>query len=177
MSFWDSCLKGNTDNLEERGIVMESLSNFVIVLHNVDSPGRCSDFVRIAVGMGFTNLAITKANAAAATKGVPAAQKLAAQKKINFLYLQDIEDVVELIQPSSIVTIAPPNYGKEIISRDKIKGMSNEKTVVIIGGSDPGLSRKELDRGLALELPVSMDIGTVGTLTLTLYFIREALGE
>lgn len=140
----------------------------IIVFHNVASSKGCTDFVKIAAGMGFKTLVITNAQGSAAQRGLPSAQKLALKEGINFMALADIDDVKELFQPDEIVVVAPPPYGKENIDKDFVSSLKDKRWVAVFGGNDPGLSRKDLAKGDRIAQVPAGDIGSIGMLTLGL---------
>ncbi len=144
-----------------------------VILHNVSSSSKCIDFARIALALGFQNIVITKASGSAATGGVPSAQKLIAQKGGNLFYLQSLEDVKELFELSELFVIAPPGYGEETLTEELAKEIASVKAGIVIGGSDPGLSRKDLETGRAVQLDLKTDPGTIGTTALVLYKVSK----
>lgn len=139
----------------------------IVVMHNVSSANRCAEFVRIAVGLGYKTLVITNAQGSAAQRGIPTAQKLAYKEKANFMALADIQDVIDLFTPEEVVVMAPSPYGKESLSDELIAELTDKKYILVFGGNDPGLSRKDLDSGRSVQLNVG-DIGSIGTISITL---------
>ncbi|MHA2097560.1 MAG: RecB-family nuclease [Candidatus Kariarchaeaceae archaeon] len=140
----------------------------IVVYHNVLSPKGCTDFVKIASGMGFKTLIITHAQGSAAQRGLPAAQKLALKNNVNFMSLLDIDDVKELFQPELVLVIAPVPYGEKNLTEEFLKTIEDKRYVVVFGGNDPGLSRKDLEKGdEIIQIPVG-DLGSIGILTLGL---------
>ena len=153
---------------------MDSKHFPIVILHNVTSANRCSEFVRIAVGLGYKTLIITNAQGSAAQRGIPAAQKLAYKEKANFMALADISDVIDLFSPEEIIVIAPPPYGKQAFDRSFVEGLSDKRVALVFGGSDPGLSRKDLDKGTSVQLNVG-DIGSIGTVAIVLAMFKGAI--
>jgi len=140
----------------------------IVVLHNVASSKTCSEFVKIAAGMGFKTLAITHAQGSAAQRGLPAAQKQAMQNDINFFSLSTVDDIIELLQPETLIVVAPPPYGKKNLDADFVKSLEGKRWVAVFGGNDPGLGRKDLAKGDEIVQVPAGDIGSLGTLTLGL---------
>ncbi|MHA2504180.1 MAG: RecB-family nuclease [Candidatus Kariarchaeaceae archaeon] len=140
----------------------------IVVLHNVASSNSCSEFVKIAAGMGFKTLAITHAQGSAAQRGLPSAQKLAMQNGINFFSLGSLDDVIELLQPETIIVVAPPPYGKKNLDSEFVSTLEGKRWVAVFGGNDPGLGRKDLEKGNEVVQVPAGDIGSIGTLTLGL---------
>ena len=150
----------------------------LITLHNVGSSQRCQEFVQIASGLGFKNLAITKASGSAASRGIPQAQKIAVKSSANFMFLANIPDVIEVYNPDEIILVAPSPFGDEIWNPEEITKKIGEKRVLIIfGGSSPGLSRRELDMGKAVNLDVPIEVGSIGTLAIALYELQKLKKE
>ncbi|MCG3217889.1 MAG: hypothetical protein KAR35_02730 [Candidatus Heimdallarchaeota archaeon] len=150
----------------------------LITLHNVGSSQRCQEFVQIASGLGFKNLAITKASGSAASRGIPQAQKIAVKSNANFMFLGNISDVIEVYNPDEIILVAPPPFGDDLWNPEEVKKESEEKRLLLIfGGSSPGLSRRELDMGKAVNLDVPIEVGSIGTLAIALYELKKVLKE
>lgn len=66
----------------------------------------------------------------------------------------------------------PKKYGSKPLSNiiTELRG----KVLVIIGGTEPGLSSRELSKGLAVfPEGIDEDIGTVGLMAITLYILRK----
>lgn len=143
----------------------------IVVLHNVSSANRCTEFVRIAMGMGFKTIIISDPQGSAAQRGIPSAQKYAYKGKANFMALNGLEDIKELFNPEEFIVIAPPPYGKETLDRAFVESLKDKKYVLVFGGNDPGLSRKDLDSGRSVQLAMP-DIGSIGTVAITLALVR-----
>ncbi|MHA2169576.1 MAG: RecB-family nuclease [Candidatus Kariarchaeaceae archaeon] len=138
------------------------------MFHNVSSGSRCSEFVRIAAGMGYKTLVITQAQGSAAQRGLPAAQKLALKHDINFMSLYDLSDIKELFQPDEMIVIAPPPYGDENLDHEFVESLKEKRWIAVFGGNDPGLSRKDLEKGDRVAHVPAGDLGSIGMLTLGL---------
>ena len=153
-------------------------SNVFVVLHNVSSVSKCTEFIRIANGLGYKNLIISRAQSSAAQSGVPSAQKMALQEGLNFFVLQDLTDVIDVLQPDKVLLFAPRPYAKDRFDynslADEVK--QGKKIVLVFGGSDPGLARKELDLGTAVHVHTPKDTGSLGTLTIALYDLARTIG-
>ncbi len=119
-------------------------------------------------------MVLSQAQGSAAQKGIPAAQKYAYKEKANFLALYSIQDVVDLFSPEELILVAPQPYGKVTLDEEFIQNLSNKKYAIVFGGNDPGLTRKELDMGTSVQLPIP-DIGSIGTLAVTLAKIRQLI--
>jgi len=154
---------------------MGVVENVIVVLHNVFSSQKIVEAAKIVYGMGFKNFAITKAQGSAAQIGVPEAHKLAIKKKVNFFYLQGIDDVIELFQPSKIYLFVPQGYAKEKFNPEIVaEKASKEVVAVVFGGSEPGLSKKELEKGMPVYIENLKEHTTIGMLAIALYLILNS---
>jgi len=154
-----------------------ALSSIIPVLHGVYSPQKVLECARLAYGLGFKSIVISKAMGSAAQSGVPEAQKLALKLGRSLLYLADIDDVLDLLSPRAVYTVAPPPYAENVLDPGKIAREAEESRVVIVfGGSDPGLSRRELEKGTPVHPPgIEGDVGTLGLMAITLYLVAKAI--
>ena len=148
----------------------------IITLHNVFSSKSCTEFVKIASGMGFKSLVITNAQGSAAQNGVPSAQKAALKAGLNFMVLNDIADLPELFSPDVTFVVTPPPYGEKNIDNDFVQGLEGKKWIAVFGGSDPGLSRKDLSKADEIVQVPAGDIGSLGILTLGLALLTGKFG-
>jgi SpoU rRNA methylase family enzyme len=148
----------------------------IITLHNVASAKTCTEFVKIAAGMGFKTLVITNAQGSAAQRGLPSAQKLAMQNNINFMTLASLEDVRELLQPDTMLVVAPPPYGEKNLTAEVVGQLEGKRWIAVFGGNDPGLSRKDLAKGDEIVQVPAGDIGSIGMLTLGLALLTGKFG-
>ncbi len=140
----------------------------ILVLHNVFSSKTCLDFMKIARGMGYKTVIITNAQGSGAQKGIPSAQKYALQNKMNFMALNDISDVKELFDYDFLFFVAPPPYGNKNLDMEFVDSLNNKRWIAVFGGNDPGLTRKDLEKGdETVQVPAG-DIGSTGTITLAL---------
>ncbi len=110
----------------------------VVVLHNVGSVQRLLDAAKAVFAFNDVELlVVSKPYGAAAQMGVPEAQKMAFKRGKSFMVLPDLGDAVELLRPDKIYTVSW-DYGKPAGTL-KTRG----RIMVIIGATDPGLTRKE----------------------------------
>ncbi len=146
--------------------------DIIPVLHNVMSVQKIQEIAKLVYGLGFKTLVISRALGSAAQVGVPEAQKIAIKLGRNLLYLGDIDDVIDIFKPDFSLFIMPKKYGSKPLSNiiTELRG----KVLVIIGGTEPGLSSRELSKGLAVfPEGIDEDIGTVGLMAITLYILRK----
>jgi len=157
----------------------EKLEKIVPVLHNVYSPQKVLEAARTTYGLGYKLFVVTKASGSAAQAGVPEAQKMALRLGKGFLYLASIDDVLEIFRPELVLTVAPPPYAEKPLNvEDVTLSSAKDYVVVVFGGSEPGLSRRELEKGVSVYPPgLPGDIGSIGLLAITLYLIKQALDD
>ena len=154
-----------------------SSGKLIVHLHNFSSINHCREFVKIALGLGARDIVLSKAAGTGATSGVPIAQKLAHSKQANLLYLQNIDDAIELVKPDEIYLFIKHPFAKETLNPEKIaESYKKEKTILLVfGGADPGLSKQELDKGTPVYFDKLKELGCLGEVTLALYLIRNEL--
>lgn len=156
-----------------------SKNKLIVQLHNFSSINLCRDFTKIALGLGARDIIFTKAVGTGATSGVPVAQKMAHSKQANVLYLQDLSDSIEICTPDETYLFIKKPFSKENFDAKKIgNSYSSGKTILLVfGGSDPGLTKRELDKGIPIYFQKINDIGCLGELALSLYLIRQEIEE
>jgi SpoU rRNA methylase family enzyme len=151
--------------------------NLSIAIHNVTGIQKVKETVQVLMGFGIKTVIISKAVGSAAMQGVPQVQKMIFKAGKNLIYVEDIPDMLELLVPDEIYVIAPQPYAKHKFDPDEMVQKLNEKKkiVLIFGGSEPGLSKLELEYGIDTYLEVPADIGTIGTAAIILYQINQRL--
>ena len=154
-----------------------SSGKIIVQLHNFSSINQCREFVKIALNLGARDLILSKATGTAATTGVPIAQKMAHAQGANLLYLQGIEDSIELLHPDEILLFIKKPFSKEIFDLQKVaKSYSEGKNILLIfGGSEPGLTKQELEEGTAVYFEKINEVGCLGEVTLALYLLRHEI--
>ncbi len=158
---------------------VDALKKLIVVVHNVHAVSRVTEAAKVVYGMGFENFVVSKAIGAAAQSGVPEVHKLAYKLGKSFLFVADIQDILELIKPSRVYIITPPSYAKELFNPSEVAEalLRGETVAIVVGGSEPGLTKRELELGKVVTLDTSGDIGTIGYIATVLYLIRERLKE
>ncbi|MHA1130418.1 MAG: RecB-family nuclease [Candidatus Helarchaeota archaeon] len=153
------------------------LENLYVAIHNVTGIQKIKEYTQVLLGFKIKTVIISKAVGSAAMSGVPQEQKQIFKKGGNLLYVEDIPDIIELLNPDDIYIIAPRPYAKTGFSPEKIAQelRSNKKILLVFGGSDPGLSKRDLNFGIDTYLDVPADIGTIGTAAIILYQIQQLL--
>ncbi|MHA1197957.1 MAG: RecB-family nuclease [Candidatus Heimdallarchaeaceae archaeon] len=156
-----------------------SSGKIIVQLHNFSSINHCREFVRIALSLGARDIVLSKATGTGATTGIPIAQKLAHAQQANLLYLQGIDDSIELIQPDEIYLFIKRPFSKETFNPQEITELykSGKNILLIFGGSDPGLTKQELEKGKAVYFEKLNELGCLGEITLALYLLRTLIEE
>ncbi|RLE99487.1 MAG: recombinase RecB [Thermoprotei archaeon] len=146
------------------------------VLHNVFSPQKVLEAARIAYGLGYRMFVVTKASGSAAQAGVPEAQKLAIKLGRSFACLPDLPDALEVLKPARVLLVVPKKFGREPLLREAM--CAEGRLLVVFGGADPGLSRRELEVGMPVFIDgVEGDIGSLGLVAIALYLLRCKLAS
>lgn len=144
------------------------------VLHNVYSQQRVVEAARVVYGLGFRTFIVTKASSSAAQTGVPEAQKMALKTGRTFIYLPDLPDAIEVLKPDKVLLFLPKKYAQLPLS-EVVKNVSG-RLLAVFGGSDPGLSKRELELGIAAYPDgVEEDVGSIGMVAITLFLLRSLL--
>jgi SpoU rRNA methylase family enzyme len=122
--------------------------NLLMVFHNSHNQKAVRLFADTCTGLSCRNVIFSKITAAAASIGVPDAQKTVLSAGGNLLFFADIEDILEALKPQRIYLLVSRKYGKNPIPYTQIVNeLKTEKVLVVVGGTSPGLTRKELDLG------------------------------
>jgi len=144
----------------------------VPVLHNVSSVQRVVDTARLAYGLGYGTLVVTKAYGGAAQSGVPEATRLALKENKNLIVLPDLADAVSLLKPDTILLVTR-DYEPEPIdpaSPPSLRG----RVLVAFSGGDPGFTPSEASMGKPVyPAGVPGRIGAVAEAALILYALRR----
>ena len=154
-----------------------SSGKIIVQLHNFSSINHCREFVKIALNLGARDIVLSKASGTAATTGVPIAQKLAHAQKANLLYLQDIDDTIELLNPDEIYLFIKRPFSKELFDENQIASSykDGKNILIIFGGSEPGLTKQELEKGTTVYFDKLNELGCLGEVTLVLYSLRKEI--
>lgn len=151
----------------------------IVQLHNFSSINLCREFTKIALGLGARDIIFSKAAGTAATTGVPMAQKQAFEKKANVLYLQEINDTIELVEPDEVYLFIKKPFSKEDFNANGIvESYNSGKSILLVfGGASPGLTKKELELGKPVYFNKVNELGCLGEVTLALYLLRNVIEE
>jgi len=144
------------------------------VLHNVFSQQRVVEAARVVYGLGFHTFIVTKASGSAAQVGVPEAQKIALKMGRAFIYLPDLPDALEVLRPDKVLLFVPKKYAQVPLA-EAIRD-ARGRVLTVFGGADPGLSKRELELGVAVYPEgVLDDIGSTGLLAIGLYQLAQLI--
>ena len=123
-------------------------NNLIMVFHNSHSRRAVKFFADTCIGLSCKNIVFSKISASAASIGIPDAQKTVLSAGGNLLFFSDLQDVIETLTPYKIYLLVSRKYGKQLIPYNQmIKDLNNGKMLAVVGGTSPGLTRKELDLG------------------------------
>jgi len=149
------------------------MAQVYVVAHAPTSVQRLEDFAKFVFNFGdpLKALIITRPSGVAAQVGVPEVFKLAYKLDKNIMVLPDIEDAIETVRPEIVYTINY-DYGEE--GELEIK----ERTMIIVGLTDPGLTKVEAQKGNAIKpRGVEGDVGPLGSLALLLAPYKHSMGK
>jgi len=139
-----------------------------IALHNTFSSKQIEEFSKVAFGMNVNSVIFTKATGSAAQNGIPAAQKMAIKLNKNILFLEDLSDAIEILNPERLILIGDSEICREEIDFNDIK----ERDLVVFSGNSSGFSKKELETGLGKHI-LENNIGAIGEAAIFLYKMNE----
>lgn len=141
----------------------------ILIYHNINATRKLEEMTRIAFGFDVDLFVVSKPTGSAAQSGVPEIHKQAFRKGKNILIVGDLRDAIELIQPDEVYTITKfgekPNF-EEL--REKAK---EKKVVFVLGGTEPGLSKKEIELGTPIN--IKWEIGEIGEAAILLYELKR----
>ncbi len=147
------------------------MSTVIPVLHDVSSAQRLLDMARTVYGLGFRVMVATKVYGAAAQNGVPEATRLALRLGRSFVTLPELRDAVELFTPDTILVVSS-EYGEKM-DPASIAGLAQGKTMIVFGGSDPGIGKHEIAVGKPVYIAgVRGRLSPVAEAALILYQLR-----
>ncbi|MHC1591237.1 MAG: RecB-family nuclease [Candidatus Helarchaeales archaeon] len=151
------------------------MNNLLVCLFNVYSIQKMREMTQLIIGFNLNTIIIAKAIGSAAQSGVPDINKMTIKHGKNLIVLQDLPDVLEIMEPSKTYLFVPKPYGKKPFDPVEISKLlqDGEKILLVFGGSEPGLSKKEIDMGESIYLDVDGDLGTIGTAAIALHEIKK----
>ncbi len=152
--------------------------NVYPVLHNVSSAQRVREFAQLTLGMNCPCCVISQAKGAAATTGVPAAVKMLTREgKTSLLYLENLKDASEILQPSKIILLISKKFAKTKFEPQLvIEEAKTGKVLLVVGGTSPGLTRRELDMGdVSYIVDSKYEIGPIAQMGIALHAIKSQI--
>jgi len=144
----------------------------VPVLHNVSSVQRVVDMARLAYGLGYSVLVVTKAYGGAAQSGVPEAARLALRENKQLIVLPDLPDAVSLLKPETVLLVTR-DYDPEPIAPGSPPSLEG-RVLAVFSGGDPGFTPAEASMGKPVyPAGVPGRIGAIAEAALVLYSLRR----
>ena len=149
-------------------------NNLLLALHNTHSSSIVKLFAETIMGFPSVckNVIFSKVTASAASIGIPDAQKTVLSKahQGSLYFFSDLSDTIEIFKPDIIYLLVSQQFGKNPIPFERINNeLKDQKILVIVGGSSPGLTRKELDMGECIY--VDRTTSRLNPITLTSVFL------
>jgi len=153
--------------------------NLLMVLHNSHSRKAVKLFADTCVGLSCRNVIFSKITASAASIGIPDAQKSVLSVGGNLLFFTNVEDILEALKPHKIYLLVSRKYGEKPIPFKEITtDLKDGKVLVVVGGTSPGLTRKELDLGQCIFADeVSSDINPIALTALFLSGLSKVIKD
>ena len=154
-------------------------SNLFMAFHNSHSRKAVKFFADTCVSLSCKNVIFSKITASAASIGIPNAQKSVLSMGGNLLFFSGVEDILEALNPHRIYLLVSRKYGeKPIPFNEIITDLKAGKVLVVVGGTSPGLTRKELDLGQCVFAEeVSSDINPIALTALFLGGLSKAIKD
>ncbi len=153
------------------------LTNLVVVIHNVSSVHRVTEFAKLIAGLGLKYVIYTKVTGAAAQQGIPEAFKIAAKQGSTILVLPDITDVYELIRPErTYFLVTETTHERQAVRLvdiiDEILSLTGQgkKIVLVVNGSDLPFTPRETQGGILVKV-LNARLPSTAVLALALYEI------
>ncbi|AEM38880.1 protein of unknown function DUF2122 [Pyrolobus fumarii 1A] len=152
------------------------VATVIPVVHDVSSAQRLIDMARTVYGLGYRVLVATRVYGAAAQNGVPEAMRIALRLGRSFVTLPELRDAVELFTPNTIIVVSK-DYG-EPMTIDEIAGLAKDKTMIVFGGGDPGITKQDIAVGRPVYIKgVEGRLSPVAEAALILYALRSQTQE
>ncbi|UCG89775.1 MAG: hypothetical protein JSU57_04735 [Candidatus Heimdallarchaeota archaeon] len=154
-------------------------NNLLMAFHNSHSRKAVKFFADTCVGLSCKNVIFSKITASAASIGIPNAQKSVLSMGGNLLFFSDVEGILEALNPHKIYLLVSRKYGEKPIPFNEIvTDLKVGKVLVVIGGTSPGLTRKELDLGQCIFAEeVISDINPIALTALFLGGLSKAIKD
>ncbi|MFX0124031.1 MAG: RecB-family nuclease, partial [Candidatus Hodarchaeota archaeon] len=122
--------------------------NLMMAFHNSHSRKAVKLFADTCIGLSCKNVIFSKITASAASIGIPDAQKTILNAGGSLLFFSDIENILETLRPNKLYLLVSRRYGETSIPyKEIITNLNDGMVLVVVGGTSPGLTRKELDLG------------------------------
>lgn len=152
------------------------IKNLLMGFHNSNSRRAVKYFADTCIGLSCINIVYSKITAAAASMGIPDAQKTVFPAGGNLLFFADIQDIIETMSPQKVYLLVARRYGQLPVPYNQITtDLKSDKVLVVVGGSSPGLTRKDLDLGVCIY--VEEIVSGINPIALTALFLSGLVQE
>jgi SpoU rRNA methylase family enzyme len=142
-----------------------------MAFHNSNSRRAVKYFADTCIGLSCKNIVYSKITAAAASIGIPDAQKTVFSAGGSLLFFADIQDIIETLGPQKVYLLVSRRYGQIPAPYGNItENLESGNVLVAVGGSSPGLTRKELDLGECIY--VEEIVSDINPIALTALFLN-----
>lgn len=150
----------------------EQVKPLVLLLENIQDPGNLGTILRVAEGAGVTGIVMSKDTVDIYNSKV-IRSTMGAIFRVPFIYVEDLENVVQFMHENDIVTYAAHLDGKVLYDYDFAKG-----SCFFIGNEGNGLT-KELT-AMAKEkirIPMCGKVESLNAATASTVLVYEALRQ
>ena len=153
--------------------------NLMMAFHNSHSRMAVKLFADTCIGLSCNNVIFSKITASAASIGIPDAQKTILNAGGNLLFFSDVKNILDALQPYKIYLLVSRKYGERSIPFNEIvSDLKVGKVLVVVGGTSPGLTRKELDLGKCIFAEeVTTDINPIALTALFLGGLNKVIKD
>jgi len=146
-----------------------------VLVHDVYSAVKLVDAAKVAFNFNVDLFIISKATSSAAQSGVPEIEKIAFKEGKRVLYVPDIPDVLELLNPNIHIMVVPKKLSEKPIDFEELKKALDrgERILISVSAGPTTFSLKELEYGDARYIPgVNEPLPPAATLGIILYCLK-----
>lgn len=146
-----------------------------ILVHDVYSAVKLVDAAKVAFTLGVDLFVISKATSSAAQSGVPEIEKMAFKEGKRVLYVPDIPDALELLEPDVHIMIVPKKLSEQPLDIINIKELLREgkKVLISVSGGAAAFSLKELENGEARYIEdINSILPPAAIIAIILYYLK-----
>lgn len=142
-----------------------------VCVHNIYSSVKLSDvFTVVTCFPGIDLFIISKASSSAAQQGVPEVEKKAFIRGMKVLYVPDLNDVNEILNPDIHYLIVPSRLAEDSLDYNEVSRRveSGEKIVISVSGSESTFSAKELELGTPVHIGIESTLPPAASIAIIL---------